>query len=1154
MESVDSSPNYVKSSCRSDAKKEVSSGGSECDDNISLSSSTGKSAIKGLRNTGIKYRRSNKKTVKSFGSVRSFRRRTKTILVQSPAAEESDDAAAFHSGSLVDSSASSPHYLKATSSSQGKKTTSWHSESPSDGNTSPFSQSKLGTRDKKALMSRSSSIRTSRFQLKMTSFKRRVALNYSKVSEDASVDRATYSSAIKDSKFPERVEIHHGGKESENLSVMKVCRYHHCSLHGHCHGADDPAPQPKRFLYKRRLSMKKQRGMKSKTNSNPGAKQSGSRKKEHQKNQASAVVESSDQESISNKVLDDFPAGSYSSKQESDIHGNGYDDSQEVDLTKVAFVETPFPKRSHQEDLSIMRKHSFKGEDFGEMHYRLNGHCLGCSCHNRGQVMTYAPTRPDADISLNKSTSTLPDLDYGDKLPQNGYANGISPNSSFNEPTEQFSDRPEHDVIPSCANDASNEDPPAAPATTEVTENTNVSYTPSDSQSPGRINSDEERDAKTESTLDGDSKVDETMQDSVTDSPAHIGNKLKFSKPRHISMWHLIHQHMSSNMGIEHPAKPLQAADGESLEDDSTQVAGEISAPDGALSDSQVAIGNTEPENQEIEIHRLFAIKIVREAIEKILLPEVQDQASDDHSVTSESPPQAELGDKNQSEEFKEDHYVDLVGNVPRANTSSHVVEKSHMANDASGSEVKETHDTSEIQKQEKKVVSRSEKSAPRHWSYLKKWFLLQKFIRALEKVRKFKKPHHLPLSPDPEAEKVNLRPQTVDERKTAEEWMLDYALRQAVDQLAPTQKKKVALLVKAFETVVPQQETVPLPRTRLTNNNGSINSTSYKGNESVIEDPDSENSIPSAQSSILDHNGKPEALKNLEKLTSNEREREAFPEQQGLQAAENGKEKDGDRHNFKVDRKSHIKMWHMIYQHVVSGIAEKVGSQLLDGACQDNDGEESKLPVMNNGDYSNDSSSNMSSSFTKSDALKLIKDAVDEILRPENQDDSDTQSVTSESIPDLDISERNFNELEGQNISSEDKIAMNGEKTSFDNTISIKEEETTVSKGKGRIEPLKSKNWSKVKKLMLLKRSIKALEKVRNLKMQTRQLLPQMLDPEPEKIELRQQVMDERKKAEQWMLDYAVQHIVTKLTPARKRRVSMLVEAFEAVVPIPEI
>lgn len=45
---------------------------------------------------------------------------------------------------------------------------------------------------------------------------------------------------------------------------------------------------------------------------------------------------------------------------------------------------------------------------------------------------------------------------------------------------------------------------------------------------------------------------------------------------------------------------------------------------------------NEDADNQEIEVRKIFAIKLVREAIERILVPEVQDQSSDDQSVTSE--------------------------------------------------------------------------------------------------------------------------------------------------------------------------------------------------------------------------------------------------------------------------------------------------------------------------------------------------------------------------------------------------------------------------------------------------------------------------------------------------------------------------------------
>ncbi|OQU77915.1 hypothetical protein SORBI_3009G121100 [Sorghum bicolor] len=67
--------------------------------------------------------------------------------------------------------------------------------------------------------------------------------------------------------------------------------------------------------------------------------------------------------------------------------------------------------------------------------------------------------------------------------------------------------------------------------------------------------------------------------------------------------------------------------------------------------------------------------------------------------------------------------------------------------------------------------------------------------------------PNFLPLELDPDAEKVDLKHQMMDERKNAEEWMIDYALRRAVTNLAPARKKKVELLVQAFETVVPHDE-----------------------------------------------------------------------------------------------------------------------------------------------------------------------------------------------------------------------------------------------------------------------------------------------------------------------------------------------------------
>ncbi|KAJ4906852.1 Plant calmodulin-binding protein-related [Raphanus sativus] len=66
------------------------------------------------------------------------------------------------------------------------------------------------------------------------------------------------------------------------------------------------------------------------------------------------------------------------------------------------------------------------------------------------------------------------------------------------------------------------------------------------------------------------------------------------------------------------------------------------------------------------------------------------------------------------------------------------------------------------------------------------------------------REPNYLPLSIDADTEKVDLKHQDMDERRNSEDWMFDYALQRAVTKLSSARKRKVALLVEAFETVKP--------------------------------------------------------------------------------------------------------------------------------------------------------------------------------------------------------------------------------------------------------------------------------------------------------------------------------------------------------------
>lgn len=88
----------------------------------------------------------------------------------------------------------------------------------------------------------------------------------------------------------------------------------------------------------------------------------------------------------------------------------------------------------------------------------------------------------------------------------------------------------------------------------------------------------------------------------------------------------------------------------------------------------------------------------------------------------------------------------------------------------------------------------------------LKRLSRCRKAHEDVEEAREFnpRGPNFLAVELEPEAEKVDLRHQEMDERRNTEDWMLDYALQKTVNQLAPARKKKVALLVEAFESVLP--------------------------------------------------------------------------------------------------------------------------------------------------------------------------------------------------------------------------------------------------------------------------------------------------------------------------------------------------------------
>ena len=137
------------------------------------------------------------------------------------------------------------------------------------------------------------------------------------------------------------------------------------------------------------------------------------------------------------------------------------------------------------------------------------------------------------------------------------------------------------------------------------------------------------------------------------------------------------------------------------------------------------------------------AIKMVEEAIDS-MIPDDQDDLSDKESLT----------DSTISDNSKQSNRTERV-------YSEGLNQKEEKIESWNGM----------IQKQEESAPKEQNKTNQKmstSWSNLKKVILLRRFIKSLEKVRKFnpRGPRYLPLEPDSEAEKVNLRHQDMEERK----------------------------------------------------------------------------------------------------------------------------------------------------------------------------------------------------------------------------------------------------------------------------------------------------------------------------------------------------------------------------------------------------
>lgn len=686
--------------------------------------------------------------------------------------------------SPVKTSETTPNYMKATTSSDARKERSqvssrnlltlFDSKSSSRKDSDSSKMSSGSVHKAARILGRTSSSKLVRALTKTTSFKpvRASAKKCSPLvlSENLNVQRATCSSTLKDSKFPAYLALSSGATEAEGTSVMKVCPYTYCSLNGHHHS---PLPPLKSFLSARRRLLKTQRSFKLGCLSPRRSKPIRSSMEEIQveQNHEQSLSQEPWDSSMSSPVIEekqtDFFVQIYSKGRETKVditdsslnhigpavegRPSGDETPTQVDNRRVLEIpsdESPFSEIDSHDDSS-------KIIDAALSDIEVADYC---------EAESYSAM--DLDYEPDSSLQSIQDSDLEGDSPEFGSC--IIPEESIFE----------SDITNRCVG--------------EIQAGTVLK------QSSDEESIDKENESSKASSF-SDYWAEDYVEGLDDGSYDELGLQFKDESVNPIKTQDLIDYLKDGIVQDDVEAEQVRGLDSQDFHDMI-----EESCEDGmkeneqgdpfkasikiefciSLHSSAEATGNKpakECKDNNLEDIRIGG-KSDRTLANMELTEGAPDQSAHDNSRSSGCENQNCL-EENDAGTFKAIASADLGGE--KANPTPKNACGSTQ-NDCQGS------------------LSRQEMAET--WKR-RSWRTGCK--RSTEKYQELKEfnpkaPNFLPLEPDPEAEKVDLKHQTIDERRNADEWMLDYAIQKAVNKLGPARKKKVALLVEAFETVMP--------------------------------------------------------------------------------------------------------------------------------------------------------------------------------------------------------------------------------------------------------------------------------------------------------------------------------------------------------------
>ncbi|KAM1778420.1 hypothetical protein ACFX12_039920 [Malus domestica] len=804
----------------------------------------------------------------------------------------------------------SPNYMKPTSCSHARKEeqsqVSLRSSPPifSDSknqNRKNSGSSKLSSNSSKPerSLARTSGFKLVRTLMKSPSFKpaRALAKKTSRVAlcADVNVQRATCSSTLKDTKFPDYLTISPGGTEAEGTSIMKVCPYMYCSLNGHYHS---PVPPLKSFLSARRRSLKIQKMMKLQALSPHGAKRcnDGIQEPDFQK-----MLFDENEKVAEKEAALDFFVGIYATNEEDDTEAigrksgdlvgeqDGYegpvfpnDASDEAETENYAnslVVENLLDRSPHSESESEAESfEEFPEEDQKEDADEDYGPQSDQEDNSTGSCLKESDSEDLSSTEMDYSSSESIDMEWeegqfattvlGDyeSVPNAGCSTKIQDTDKQEESLinsdamKGNSDNMIQDYYGVLQNDGDVSEQDVIKQNFEIQES---------EQEYERWSYDQL--SYTEDSFEGGSELSETdcIEISSTEEPTEeltgTGEEIQeqnecFEAEDHEIGSHL--GHAESNYPIVETDEASENQPKNTFHEDetSTLTGDRISIPSQDSCDTDDAEtdegcnGSPDLENSETNQNVApgdFGLEPElptgvpenqMEATEQIgdVKPSPEIQLSDSVHDASEADEDAvKVDDYDNGKKTEPFQHNDIAedGNLSKGKYTKPKISSSNESEDQSDIRLKKSDifgnntgepDNMEVENNSEpeatknfnmannsispgkkrkfsEAASNFDQQLPNTYNYWKR-IKCKKLNMDGEEQRKFnpREPNYLPLVPDPEPEKVDLRHQIIDNKKNTDEWMLDYALQQAVTKLAPARKKKVALLVAAFETVMP--------------------------------------------------------------------------------------------------------------------------------------------------------------------------------------------------------------------------------------------------------------------------------------------------------------------------------------------------------------